>query len=349
MGKIAWLLVFLVLVSSVSAPLDTEETERVIDENDSQDRLTEEEKEFIEERIKEEIREDEQIKERLQDATPEEREQIKEEIKDRIEDEVREEIIDRRREQRKDEFFRMEERKKDEHEIRSDIRIKDLNKRNLKRLGIKEEEIEKAKRIRDEAIRLRKEGKIDEARAKIREVNEILPQIKVKKDVVKKLKQKQHFDKIRDHPKAKKFIKKQIKRHYEVRIRTEQFDISKNDAKVDKSRVSLILNATDDEIEAGELLVVIPKEIAESIDNVTFSEDPEILEDDPVVKWAFKNIPQGEYKEYSYTVDKDVQTFETLVEAITEEDVEEETEEEKPKPKKSFLQKIVEFFANLFK
>lgn len=87
---------------------------------------------------------------------------------------------------------------------------------------------------------------------------------------------------------------------------------------ITKSKVVISVPAEDRTISNVDLVAVIPKEAASDVSELSFSEEPEILEADPVVKWAFQNIPQGQIKDYSYTVNADAHNFETLAAATAE-------------------------------
>jgi hypothetical protein len=60
-----------------------------------------------------------------------------------------------------------------------------------------------------------------------------------------------------------------------------------------------------------DLIENIPKTTAESADKLIFSEQPEILVNDPVVKWNFDHVPKGQTKEVSYTVNKKLDKIES--------------------------------------
>ena len=66
------------------------------------------------------------------------------------------------------------------------------------------------------------------------------------------------------------------------------------------------------------LSAVEPHEIAQHVNDVIFSDDPEVLQEDPVVKWAFTHVPQDQAKDYTFTVDKDIENFDTLAAASAE-------------------------------
>lgn len=82
-----------------------------------------------------------------------------------------------------------------------------------------------------------------------------------------------------------------------------------------KSKIVLSIPSIDKTMSNLQVVLVVPKEVAKSAGLLDTSEDAEVLKDDPVIKWAFTNIPQGETKDYSYTVNSDVQNFPTVASA----------------------------------
>ncbi len=121
----------------------------------------------------------------------------------------------------------------------------------------------------------------------------------------------------------------------EVEVTTEVFELEYEGKEITKSKITIEVPATKETLERGEVLVYIPKEIASSTNNIVFSEQPIIIQDDPVVKWAFQNVPQGETKTYSYTVNGNAQNFKTLAVAA----------EKQP----SFLQRMITWLFALFR
>ncbi len=59
------------------------------------------------------------------------------------------------------------------------------------------------------------------------------------------------------------------------------------------------------------IIEIIPKTTASDIFEIKFSSQPTILQADPVVEWSFANIRQGETREVSYTVNKNLSVLET--------------------------------------
>ncbi|MEM3126521.1 MAG: hypothetical protein QW331_00425 [Candidatus Woesearchaeota archaeon] len=107
----------------------------------------------------------------------------------------------------------------------------------------------------------------------------------------------------------------------EVEVTTKVFEIEHEGKEIVKSKITIEVPATKETLEKGEVLVFIPKEIAQSTDQITFSEKPIILEKDPLVKWEFKDVPQGSTKAYSYVVDGNAQTYKTIAVAAEKKEI----------------------------
>ncbi len=88
--------------------------------------------------------------------------------------------------------------------------------------------------------------------------------------------------------------------------------------KITKTKFRISVPAGKERLREGELVLVVPKKEASSSNFINFAEEPEIINPDPVVKWAFKNVPQDQVKDYTYTIDGDIQNFETIAAASAE-------------------------------
>ena len=91
----------------------------------------------------------------------------------------------------------------------------------------------------------------------------------------------------------------------QVKISAKVFDVSASGKTIKKSKVLVSIPAQNDLLTEGNVVVFIPKEVAQSADKLSFSEQPEILQMDPIIKWSFENVPQGQVKDLAYTVDGD--------------------------------------------
>lgn len=177
--------------------------------------------------------------------------------------------------------------------LNPELEYVDLNKEDLKALGIPVEDYV-------EGLRLLEEGKRVEAM-------ELLPDIK---KTASSTKTQKYDDKEQEI--EKKYLRKvKGKEHPDVKVIKNIYEVTKQGNSIDKSKVTFSVSAVEKSI-GIDLLVVVPKEIARSVKDLDFSEEPEVIEEDPVIKWAFKNVPQGQTKDYAYTVSKDVQNFDTL-------------------------------------
>jgi hypothetical protein len=99
--------------------------------------------------------------------------------------------------------------------------------------------------------------------------------------------------------------------HPDVKVTTNVFKVKLGDKEFTKSKIHISVPA-EQHLSKVNIVAIIPKEIAETAEAPDFSEMPLVLEADPVVKWAFKNIPQNQHKDYTFTVDGDAQNFETI-------------------------------------
>jgi hypothetical protein len=95
-----------------------------------------------------------------------------------------------------------------------------------------------------------------------------------------------------------------------VRKTVEVVKATNEDTKeeVTVSIVKLSLDAVND-MKDVEVIEVIPKAAANDVSQVTFlGEQPEVLQADPVVKWAFAEVKKGESKDLSYSINKNIGT-----------------------------------------
>ncbi|MFH2028529.1 MAG: hypothetical protein ABIJ08_05295 [Nanoarchaeota archaeon] len=88
------------------------------------------------------------------------------------------------------------------------------------------------------------------------------------------------------------------------------FELSKDGRSAYQSKVIIGISHTTS-INNVNIIEVIPKSTAENADELWFSDDVEILEADPIVKWNFEHIPKGQIKEYSYVVNKKLEEIES--------------------------------------
>jgi len=76
------------------------------------------------------------------------------------------------------------------------------------------------------------------------------------------------------------------------------------------SKVVVSINI-DQNMKNFEVIEQIPKSVAKSVSELVFSEKVIVLEDDPIVKWDLKYAPEGQTKEYSYTVNKKIESIDS--------------------------------------
>lgn len=76
------------------------------------------------------------------------------------------------------------------------------------------------------------------------------------------------------------------------------------------SKIILSYTAEDD-TKSFSIVEQIPKEIASQASLLRFNIDPEIIEEDPIVKWSFNDVPKGGSLDISYSVPSRIKPLET--------------------------------------
>jgi hypothetical protein len=59
------------------------------------------------------------------------------------------------------------------------------------------------------------------------------------------------------------------------------------------------------------IVEVIPKSVAADVSELVFSEQPKVLQADPIVEWVLEKVKKGETKDLSYTVKKQLESVES--------------------------------------
>lgn len=104
-----------------------------------------------------------------------------------------------------------------------------------------------------------------------------------------------------------------------VTLTAKTYLVSAGENQITKSKITASVFSPENEgISKVSTVVLIPKEVAKTAADVDFGQTPTIIDPDPVVKWAFKNIPQDQAKDYTFTLNQDVQNFEVLASATAE-------------------------------
>ena len=104
------------------------------------------------------------------------------------------------------------------------------------------------------------------------------------------------------------------------------------------------------DMEGVEITEVIPKSVAISVSDIVFhGEQPKILQEDPIVQWTFDAVEEGETKDLSYTVKKELKAVKSKTVATTTTDLapEEEVAEEiaPPAPETTGLVTVIVIVA----
>ncbi|MCA9478643.1 MAG: hypothetical protein KC535_05845 [Nanoarchaeota archaeon] len=85
------------------------------------------------------------------------------------------------------------------------------------------------------------------------------------------------------------------------------FEITTKNGTYNVSKIVVGIGSGKKSLNRLSIIEVIPKEIAENANLLTFSELPDVIEIDPIVKWNFDHVPAEDQKEYSYTVQGEVE------------------------------------------
>ena len=88
----------------------------------------------------------------------------------------------------------------------------------------------------------------------------------------------------------------------------------------DRSKITIVITATDKNLKDIEIIEIISKLIAETTEEISFTTEPTILQTDPIVQWSFDEIKKGTTKDLSYIINKkvsleDIQASQTLTSA----------------------------------
>ncbi len=173
--------------------------------------------------------------------------------------------------------------------VRRDANWEDLNEEDLKRLGITEDDYE-------EGMMLLMAGKKAAAAALL---GDLSPAGEERREMSEDMLDKMD-SKLRDKIKSR-LGRRGIDPVVEARV----FEFEHDGNTLLKSRLVIEVPA-EDELQDGSVVVVIPKSVAQSVADIVFENpDFEVIEDDPVVKWAFGAVKKGDTAEVAMTVDGD--------------------------------------------
>lgn len=239
----------------------------------------------------------------LQEPNPEKRDELRQQLKKEVATALE---VGRER------TLRIQEEKK---------ALDDLIRKNI-RLGIDREKLEKSSEYIDELksrIKELNQADTEEKKAElIEEVEELKGRIEKKLPEIKERVVRKHEDlrakkdnieiiakKVRDKSKQKVLERMQQKDMVKFDKLRKIVDITDRETmkKAKKTLVTLSLKA-ERKMYGVDIVEEIPKSYADDISNVGFSVEPdEILEDDPIVKWSFETVEEGEEAHVSYWVD----------------------------------------------
>lgn len=195
-----------------------------------------------------------------------------------------------------------------------ELTMDDLTETDLTELGITNEDYLQTIALVKEASDLRAAGKTRAAETTLAAGKGKLPIIK--EIASKEIRSKLGELKVKS-PKAEEELGGPLMP--QVTLTQKTYIVTAGDKKITKSKITIsVTSNSNGGVSRVGTVVFIPKEVAQVADEIGFGQKPAIVDPDPVVKWAFKNIPQDQAKDYTFTVNKDVQNFEILAGATAE-------------------------------
>lgn len=91
-----------------------------------------------------------------------------------------------------------------------------------------------------------------------------------------------------------------LQKNIKIGINAQLYEVSMFDGSTEKK--TLITKTIEGSASQGYFVEIIPKSVASDISKITFKEEPEIIQKDPVVKWSYSSLPL----DVSYMVDGDI-------------------------------------------
>ncbi len=127
----------------------------------------------------------------------------------------------------------------------------------------------------------------------------------IKPEVIEKI--KPIVQKLSQPDVVKPVIEKSLKVYGIKNIETEKTIL------VSKVVISII---GSEEIKDISIIEIIPKAVAQSADELTFSEPPIIIQSDPIVQWNVSELSVGQKKDISYIVKKKIESLDSITVAV---------------------------------
>ncbi|MEM3127020.1 MAG: hypothetical protein QW331_03050 [Candidatus Woesearchaeota archaeon] len=225
-------------------------------------------------------------------------------------------------------------------QFRSDLeKIKKFERKKLRNIDPQKAEIAR-KRIEEIEIKLKRLKETEDFREKRRLIEELRKdreEVRAKLQQVRELKRekkevilKENVEKLRKRfeqlPAEKRARIKNILKKRMLAIKRERrvYEIIDSETNKQKKTTEFAIVVPQSN-ESVEIVEEIPKSVAQNTNQVSFSDEPEIIENDPIVKWQFNSV--SEEKEVSYSIDGEVNDLATTVVVAGEEEITEEKEE----------------------
>ncbi|MBI2136837.1 hypothetical protein HYU06_07230 [Candidatus Woesearchaeota archaeon] len=190
--------------------------------------------------------------------------------------------------------------------IPKEITKEDLKKIDLKDIGITPADVDTNKvQITEIPVNEITQKVMPESPEKIIELITEPAKADIKPEVIEKI--KPIVEKFSHPDVVKPMVEKSLK-VYEVKNIETGKAIS-----LAKAVISIV---GSEEMKDISIIEVIPKTVAQSTDELTFSEQPLIIQSDPIVQWNINQLPAGQKKEVFYIVKKKIESLESVTVAV---------------------------------
>ena len=120
-----------------------------------------------------------------------------------------------------------------------------------------------------------------------------------------------------DLRKVMKYVQEKIKPKITKELHV--YEVEREDGTIQHLSKVIIKISHTDALNDVEIVEEIPKTVAADASDLSLDARPDILVADPIVKWQFDHIPEGQTKEFSYAIDKELETIESKTAAAGKE------------------------------
>jgi len=135
----------------------------------------------------------------------------------------------------------------------------------------------------------------------IRELKKDIREIKIQQPEIERLRKRFESLPPQKRERVERILKKKL---FSIKRERRVYSIKDPETNKETKTTEFAIQIPEGNLE---IIEEIPKSVAKNVNQISFSVEPEVIEEDPVVKWAFQNTPQKDEKKYSQT--EGVKTF----------------------------------------